>query len=261
MTRIRIAGLCLVALFAISAFGASSALAFPERGTCKAAKKGAGEYLDSLCQTPGLKGGAKKEFVWVAQAKATAFTSTTGEATLKSFTPEGAELPAVTCTKSKGKGKALTSTTSESVVTFEGCTSAGEKCTGGAKAKAGQIITFTLDGKLGTIGGGSGVGEVIKGAGPGGLSSEFKCGANEIKTEGAVIGEVSPVNARSCNDVETVVRRNRQHAGIRNAERHGTLQPPDRNRRPGRSNVPVQVHGGHLGHGQRHGVRGQVVVP
>jgi hypothetical protein len=197
MTRIRIAGLCLVALFAISAFGASSALAFPERGTCKAAKKGAGEYLDSLCQTPGLKGGPKKEFVWVAQAKATAFTSTTGVATLKSFTPEGAELPAVTCTKSKGKGKALTSTTSESVVTFEGCTSAGEKCTGGAKAKAGQIITFTLDGRMGTIGGGSGVGEVLKGAGPGGLSSEFKCGANEIKTEGAVIGEVSPVNVKA----------------------------------------------------------------
>jgi hypothetical protein len=197
MTRIRIAGLCLVALFAISAFGASSALAFPERGTCKAAKKGAGEYLDSLCQTPGLKGGPKKEFVWVAQAKATAFTSTTGEATLKSFTPEGAELPPVTCTKSKGKGKALTSTTSESVVTFEGCTSAGEKCTGGAKAKAGQIITFTLDGTLGTISGGSGVGEKIQGAGPGGLSSEFKCGANEIKTKDAVIGEVTPVNAKA----------------------------------------------------------------
>jgi hypothetical protein len=196
MTRIRITGLCLVALFAISAFGASSALAFPERGTCKAAKKGAGEYLDSLCQTPGLKGGAKKEFVWVAQAKATAFTSTTGEATLKSFTPEGAELPPVTCTKSKGKGKALTSTTSESVVTFEGCSSSGEKCTGGTKAKAGQIITKTLEGVLGTIGGGTGVGERVGGVG-GGVSAEFKCGANEIKTEGSTIAEVSPVNAKA----------------------------------------------------------------
>jgi hypothetical protein len=198
MTRIRIVGLCLIAMFAISAVAASGASAFtPERGTCKAAKKGAGEYLNSLCTEPGAKGGAKKEFVWVPQAKATAFTSTTGEATLKSFTPEGAELPAVTCTKSKGKGKALTSTTSESVVTFEGCSSAGEKCTGGAKAKAGDIITFTLDGKLGTISGGSGVGEAVGGAGPGGLSAEFKCGANEIKTKGAVIGEVTPVDAKA----------------------------------------------------------------
>jgi len=197
MTRIRTIGLCLVAMFAISAVASSAALAGPERGTCKAAKKGAGEYLDSLCQTPGLKGGAKKEFVWVPVSKAAAFTSTTGEATLKSFTPAKAELPAVTCKKSKGKGKILTSTTTESVVTFEECSSAGEKCTGGAKAKAGQIITFTLHGTLGTISGGSGVGEEIAGAGPGGLSSEFLCGTNAIKTEGAVIGEVSPVNAKA----------------------------------------------------------------
>src|SRR6204780_2770323 len=99
MTRIRIAGLCLVALFAISAFGASSALAFPERGTCKAAKKGAGEYLDSVCQKPGLNGGPKKQFVGVAQPKASAFTSTTGGARLKPFTPEGADLPRMTCPK------------------------------------------------------------------------------------------------------------------------------------------------------------------
>jgi hypothetical protein len=169
----------------------------PERGVCKAAAKGAGKFLNALCTEPGEKGGAKKEFVWVPQAKATAFTSTTGEATLKSYTPEGAELPPVTCKKSKGKGKALTSTTSESVVTFEECSSSGEKCTGGTKAKAGQIITKTLDGLLGTIAGGTKVGEAVGGAGLTGITAEFKCGANEIKTEGATIGEVAPVDAKA----------------------------------------------------------------
>jgi hypothetical protein len=176
---------------------ASSATAFaPERGTCKTSAKGKGKYLNATCTEPGEKGGAKKEFEWLPVSKTAAFTSTTGEATLKSFTPEGAELPPVTCNKSKSKGKILTATTSESVVTFEECSSSGEKCTGGTKAKASQIITKTLDGTLGTISGGTEAGEAVGGAG-GGLSAEFKCGANEIKTEGATIGEVSPVNAKA----------------------------------------------------------------
>jgi hypothetical protein len=209
--------LCVVAVLAILVCVASAveaAYAQPERGTCKAAKAGKGEYLNSICTEPGEKGGKGNEFEFVPVSKAAAFTSTTGEATIKSFTPEGGELPAVTCARSKAKGKILTATTSESVVTFEECSSAGEKCTGGVKAKAGQIVTFALHGTLGTVGAGSGVGEVIAGGGSGGLSSEFRCGANEIKTEGAVIGEVNPVDAKA-SATETVVCRERQHAGIR----------------------------------------------
>jgi hypothetical protein len=198
MKRIRIIGLCLVAMFAMSV-AASSASAFaPERGTCKAAKKGAGEYTEALCLTPGLKAGAKKEFVWVP-AKSAAFTSSTGAATLKSFDAEGA-LPAVECKSSKGKGKAG-ATTSTSVVTFSECTSAGEKCTGSGtktKPKAGQIITYELDGTLGTISAsGKSVGEDLVGTGPGGLSSKFACGANTIETRGSVIGVVTPVDVKA----------------------------------------------------------------
>ncbi len=193
---ITLLGAALLVVFAISAIAATSAMAAPvERGLCKAAKKGAGEYLNARCTEPGAKGGAKKEFVWVPVAKAQAFTTTSGEATLKSFTPEGAELPPVTCNKSKGKGKA-TATTTELVVTFEECSAAGEQCTGGAKAKAGQIVTKTLDGVLGTISGGTGAGEAV-GAEGGGVSAEFRCGANTIATEGAVIGELSPVNTKA----------------------------------------------------------------
>lgn len=200
MTRIRMIGLCLVAVFALSAVVASGASArTAERGACKVAKKGLGEYTEALCLTAGAKAGPKKEYVWVPQAGGTptAFTSKTGVATLRSFTPEGAELPAVECKKSAGKGKEG-KTESTSVVTFSECTSAGEKCTGGKKAKAGEIITFELKGTLGVISEAkSEVGEDLVGQGPGGLSSEFKCGANEIKTEGSVIGKVAKVNAKA----------------------------------------------------------------
>ena len=77
MLRIRIIGLCLVAAFAMSAVAASSAMAQPglERGVCKVAKKGLGEYTEALCLTPGAKAGPKKEYVWVEGTKATAFTT------------------------------------------------------------------------------------------------------------------------------------------------------------------------------------------
>jgi len=46
----------------------------------------------------------------------------------------------------------VTATGSEkTIVTFSECTSAGEKCTGGKGAKAGQIKTFELTGTLGIV--------------------------------------------------------------------------------------------------------------
>jgi hypothetical protein len=199
MNRSRTLVFCILSALAVGLVGmASAASAFtPERGTCKTATKGHGEYLNDRCTELGEKGGTGKEFVWEPVSKATAFTSTTGEATIEAFTPEGAEEPGFTCTKSKGKGKILTATTSETVITFEGCTVAGEKCTGGAKATAGEIVTFPVDGTLGTIGGGSGVGERLNGAGPEGLFAEFKCGANEIKWRSGPIGELTPTNEKA----------------------------------------------------------------
>lgn len=200
MKRIRTLALCATSVLAIGLVSITSAAyaePAPERGTCKTAKKGDGEYLNNLCTEPGLKGGTGEEFVWEPVSKATAFTSTTGEATIRTFTPEGAEEPAFTCTKSKGKGKILTATTSETTIAFEGCTFAGEKCTGGAGAKAGEIITFTVDGTLGTIGAGSGVGEKLDGAGPEGLFAEFMCDTEAVQWRAGPIGEITPVNAKA----------------------------------------------------------------
>jgi hypothetical protein len=174
---------------AISNAVAAAAQAEPERGTCKATSEGL--YKDSLCLE---EGGTSEghEFEWIP-AKSASFTATSGNATLRSFTPEGAELPAVECKKSKSKGKAGATTTT-SVVTLEDCSSAGEGCTGGANATPGQIVTFELNGKLGYIEGESIVGEDLVGTGPNGLVAEFTCGANTIQTAGSVIGVVAPLD-------------------------------------------------------------------
>ncbi len=180
MKSIKLVGLCLVAVLAMSAIVAASASAVvPERGKCATGT----EFENKGCTVSG----AKNKFKWVPNVK-TAFTATSGAATLRSFTPEGAELPGVECVKSKSKGDFLGPKGSEFTITFEKCTSTKENCTGGAKAKAGQIVTNKLEGTLGFVSPGV-VGEDVKAVG-GGVLASFKCGANTVETDGSVVGEI-----------------------------------------------------------------------
>jgi hypothetical protein len=61
MRRIRIVGLCLVAVFALGAFMASSALALPEYGKC-VAKAGTGKYTESNCVKKAKTLTSEKQF-------------------------------------------------------------------------------------------------------------------------------------------------------------------------------------------------------
>jgi hypothetical protein len=181
MKNIRVVGLCMVAVLAMSfAVAAGASAAVPERGKCASGK----EFEDKGCTVSG----AKDKFKWTPNVK-TAFTSTSGAAVFGAFTPEGAALPPIECTASKTKGDFVGPKGSEFTTTFEGCTSAGERCTGGAKAKAGQIVTSRLEGTLGFISAGV-VGEDVKAVG-GGVIASARCGANEIVTDGSVIGEIA----------------------------------------------------------------------
>jgi hypothetical protein len=180
MRRMGSVGLGLFAVLAMGAALASGAYgAVPERGKCSSGK----EFENKGCTISG----SKDKYKWVANVK-TAFTSTSGASVTRSRTPEGAELPPVECAKSKSKGDYLGPKGSEFTTTFEGCTSAGEKCTGGAKAKAGEIVTNKLEGTLGFISPGV-VGEDVKAVG-GGVIASFRCGANEVEIDGSVIGEI-----------------------------------------------------------------------
>ncbi len=199
MRRMGIVGLGVATVFGfglVGVVGVAAAVEIdpaPERGVCKRVLPPTATSSDSTCENEVTTGGS---FVWVPQTEA-AYTLTTGTVTLKSLAPAGAELPPVECKKSKGKGTS-TATVTKGTVTFEECSSAGEICTGGIAARVGQIITFELEGTLGIVKDGVSdediVGEDIVGKGPGGLSSEFKCGAaTSIETRGSVIGVVSPV--------------------------------------------------------------------
>lgn len=194
MKRIRIAGLCLVAVFAFSAVVAASASAeFPEYKTCiKAVPKNTGNFSDKNCSVK-VGGTGKYELGAWNQGKKLAFKGKNGVSTLDSYIPEneatfwtgGTIVGTVTCKSAKSAGELTGPKTSTVTVEFKTCASEGKKCTSPA-AKSGVIKTKLLTATLGFIEGGVGSNvDVESGVGK---SAEFNCEGLEISTTGSVIG-------------------------------------------------------------------------
>jgi hypothetical protein len=120
MKRIGIVGLCLTAMFALSAMGASSAFA-GEYGVCaKAAKSGktyTGKYTDKNC-TAGVTTGGKYEWSPYPGPAGTKWGSTSKGKTSELKTVQGT----VTCKKNTDKGLITGAKTDEEEVTFTECT-------------------------------------------------------------------------------------------------------------------------------------------
>jgi hypothetical protein len=147
MKRITIIGLCLVAVFAMSAIATATASAeAPEFGQClkKAVAGGAG-YSDSKCnKAVGIK--AKYEWVPGFVAGKEKFTSTGATATLKT---SGGKT--VTCKKENSTGEYLKDGSNKkesTTVNFVECKSSGFACTT-AGDKTGELTTNPLIGEVG----------------------------------------------------------------------------------------------------------------
>lgn len=231
MKRIKVVGLCLVAVFAMSAIIASGAQAATgaEYGQCIAKKKA--EYTTGTCAVKSAKAHKGKfEFVPGPSPKCAAQKKgeyTTGTCTVKSSKPKKGhfekkagstftitggpgvlETPAfggpVECTNSVGSGSITGVKTNQSITTFENCQTGGKKCNS-ALAPAGSITTQPLSGTL--IGHGEkgpkGNEPATKVAwddiyGTSGPSSIFTCeGGIEIETVGDVVGVQTPTNTAS----------------------------------------------------------------
>jgi hypothetical protein len=142
MKRIRIAGLCLVAAFAMSAAAAASAWATaPEYGRCKA--KTGGKYSDAGC-TKAVKTGGKYE--WTPGAEKAKFTSKGGVGKLSIVSGAGVE-----CKTESSAGEFVPGNNKEEagvIVKFNGCTALKNPCTTSGRAK-GELVTNELEGTVG----------------------------------------------------------------------------------------------------------------
>ncbi len=224
MKRINIMGLCLVAVFAMSAvLAASASAATPEYKWCVAQKKG--NYTESGCLTvaekkgkPDHKGGyeAKTVGACVAQKKGNftesacetvaekkgkpdhkggyelippggEFTSTLGTSTLVTHSTTGTPEDVV-CTGGKDAGEITGPSSDEETITFEGCEASGNKC---ENVGAGKIETERLGSYLLAIPfpAETEVGDFLTS-----LRSNvavFTCGAETVELTGEVIGKIA----------------------------------------------------------------------
>jgi len=208
MRRIRIAGLCLVAVFVMGAvFAGAASAANPEYGRCiKEGAKKLNNYTTSKCtvlasEAPGTEAEklAKGNYVWNAgpgpKPNFTAALKPTTIATLE--TKAGTK---VTCTGLTAKGKYTGLTTVTVTQTdFTSCESGGIKCntTG---AGTGVIKVKELEGELGIDSKGSPstkdkIGNVLWPAGGTATSGsefvEFACGGLTVKVKNSVISPVT----------------------------------------------------------------------
>jgi hypothetical protein len=200
LKRFRIVGLCLVAIFALSAVGASSAMAeHLEVGKCKSVAK-TGKWEDSKC----TKALAEGNFEWEAlpAGAKVPFTSVSGEKKLYA----GGTLK-ITCKKDKNVGELTGPTTDTVQVTFEECTAESGVATcksikpGAPAGGAGIIITNTLESKLSWLKRAAPMTVGLDLAPPSGtLFTEILCEAlgglikENVKVGGSVIGEIIPLN-------------------------------------------------------------------
>jgi len=211
MKRINVLGLCLVAVFALSAVIASAAFAAdPEYQVCgKAAKNGkvyTGKYKDKACSEAEPKGEGKYERVSWEKAKKKTFkgknegaphnniVNVFGESG-KGGPAEPAKIEGTTeCQQEKVAGETTGAKTTTWKTEYKKCTAVVSKIptTCNTKGeKSGVIKTDQLSSTLVNLDKGPGhkkVGIRVKGGGPGGRLAQYECLEEGLNVE--VFGEI-----------------------------------------------------------------------
>lgn len=205
MKRMRILGLCLVAMFAVGVLTAATASATePGWYECaKAPKEGKtylGHYSDKSCTSKVTSGGKYELQAGVGKAKPFKGKSASGtKSILHNVIPEKGDVK-VECASFKDAGKVAPPNIEFDVTaSFSKCKSLGQPCkTEGAKKE--EIKTKTLAGTLGYVKKSPlvvGV-DLANEASPGSYLTEFECeGVAKIRVHGSVIGTIGPANTIS----------------------------------------------------------------
>jgi hypothetical protein len=160
MKRIRIIGLALVAMFAMSAVASATASA----------------ALPELVNSSGVELVKKN------------FTIKSGAGKLEST------LGTVECSSDTGSGKVTGLKTDEATVTFKGCKLAGTSTTCQSGAEAGVIVTNALKSEVVYIKSTEPKEVGVKITPVGTLLAKFSCGTLTFEVSGETTGKITPIN-------------------------------------------------------------------
>ncbi len=209
MKRIKIMGLCAVAVFAMAAVLAGSASAAPVFKVCEKTPKtepATGEYSGKTCANATAEAGGKYRLGAFSKAKKTAFTIKGGKGANYGWLPfefngkgeivgdsfPGTKLSATECASEKGKG-IYSETGATFKVEYKGCKDGSKNCktevAPPGKGKSGVIVDEELTGTMVDLPGGR-VGLDLHAVKPGGPLAQYNCEGLEIKATGGVIGEI-----------------------------------------------------------------------
>ncbi len=197
MKSIRIVGLCLAAVFALSAVLASGAsAASPEFKTCVKAANPAteGEYKGKTCATSEPEVGGKYKLAnWNEGKKKFGLKGKGGKGVNIQYIPSSETIIGDTeCSGEKITGTVTGPKTAEFTTAYKGCkTNEGKNCNSTGEGK-GKILTNKLSATLvAQPGSKDGVGILITNAStPGGVLATYNCEGLSISAAGAVMGEV-----------------------------------------------------------------------
>jgi hypothetical protein len=183
MKRINIVGLCVMAVFAMGAVLAASALAeeFPGLGRCVEVAKGTGKYTSSNCLNKDTD--ADENFEWEGGPGAnSAFTSTGGLVELEAIDKEK-----IDCNKEIDSGTYIGESEAESVTVFQGCASISTATPCQSVGKSSEIETEVLRSTYGIIKAPATVGTLVEPKPPGTELIKFECGGSGSGKGPAVI--------------------------------------------------------------------------
>jgi hypothetical protein len=198
MKPIKIVGLCLVAVFAMSAVVAASASAAePEYMTCvKAAKVGKtyiGKYTSKTCsEASKVETGGKYELGSWELAKTKALKIASKAIKLDNYSQAtGKIVPGVggvvKCTSGKGSGELVGSRSTTQKIEYKGCQSEGKECKSTKAGTKNGVITEDLATYLVALPEGKGVG-VLSYAEPAGWYASYSCGTVLVEMTSGPIG-------------------------------------------------------------------------
>jgi hypothetical protein len=214
MKRMRIVGLCLVAVFAMSAVMAAGASAeTPHLVPCvKAAKVGktypTGEYSGKYCENSSKLAGGKYKLGTFAEAKKLTLTIKGGRGKNYGFDPEtGKYVGYTTCATEKGTGE-FTSTGANFKVEYSKCENAEKITCTTPGAKKGAVVDEELSGTLVNLPEGKIGLDLHQKADPGSTLADYNCGSVETDAVGGVIGEVTGGTEKANKELKFIFRAN-----------------------------------------------------
>lgn len=209
MKRIKIMGLCAVALFAMTAVFAGSASAAPVFKVCEKTptnEAATGEYSGKTCANSTKLAGGKYRLGSFSKAKKVTFTIKGGKGANYGWLPfefgpkgeiigdsfPGTKLSATECASEKGSGT-YNETGATFKVEYKGCKDGTKNCktevAPPGKGKTGVIVDEALTGTMVDLPGGK-VGLDLHAVTPGGALAKYNCEGLSIEATGGVIGEI-----------------------------------------------------------------------